>query len=486
MADSDSFLRVSSMTSSVPKITKGAHRYAFWRGPDGNLNKKDPDKYCPTELLAECGRETKVNQDNSVSWTPHFDQIAVGLRLAFAIFIKDEPLNDHDAWTIAKNSLVNACRSAGGGAPIDNARFLEIADTLAHEFARRPLRKYTLVATLSIKTLPRKSIHINGCTIRPLSSRGKFKAPQVLVGLSQESLFRRHLEKSSYARVKVETTGRSENESALKAIDSLNLLRAYWTFPTVFRRWTHHFGPGQLAKALAVVHLGPFQTLHFPSGECVADSFWRDTDPQEDQNLFSPPVPWSELDNLRRRAMRRSVLLPYRRSMEHLLLRYIAALDQRDHDVSFLQMWTLLEYITGTIGGKYDETIERAVCFVTPRGLGRQLLQCVRIQRNRYVHAAHSTIEPDQAAHLLKMFLELHLNILQWNAYRIASLDEYAKILALPCDIATLQTQKKRLSIAIRLHAAAVRKRTKAEPKGSKPSRRGQAENSWAKPKGSG
>jgi hypothetical protein len=151
---------------------------------------------------------------------------------------------------------------------------------------------------------------------------------------------------------------------------------------------------------------------------------------------------------------RRISRLPYRTDFEDLAQRYVAALDQVEHDLAFLQMWAILEKITNTIGAKYDETIRRVTWILKNRGLGEAQLRCVRIQRNRYVHAAHSSGQGDQAAYLIKSYLDPHLRNLLFNEYKVNSLPEYADVLSLPTDVVRLKKIRKWVSVAIDLHTS--------------------------------
>jgi len=82
--------------------------------------------------------------------------------------------------------------------------------------------------------------------------------------------------------------------------------------------------------------------------------------------------------------MRRINRLPYRREFEQLLLRYIAALDEPNPNIAFLQLWGILEAITNTVEARYDETIRRAgwVFVKSERPMMREVLESLRHHRN--------------------------------------------------------------------------------------------------------
>jgi len=143
--------------------------------------------------------------------------------------------------------------------------------------------------------------------------------------------------------------------------------------------------------------------------------------------------------------------LSYRKELEDLILRYAAALDQTDHNVALLQMWSILERLTNTVGAHHDETVRRTVWLFKDKDLARNLLDCVRLQRNLYVHAARSAEKPDQATYLIKTFVDPHLFSLIRNDLKVTSLEEYGQHLSLPTDVTTLHRNKRWFAKAIRI-----------------------------------
>jgi hypothetical protein len=112
-----------------------------------------------------------------------------------------------------------------------------------------------------------------------------------------------------------------------------------------------------------------------------------------------------------------------------------------------------LEKITNTVGGKYDETIKRAIWIYSrsSRGLAKDMLESLRNQRNRYVHSGTSTMESDQVAYLVKSFVDPHLLRLLSNPLGVKSLEEYGEYLALPTDVSALQQQRRMIVRALTL-----------------------------------
>jgi hypothetical protein len=167
-------------------------------------------------------------------------------------------------------------------------------------------------------------------------------------------------------------------------------------------------------------------------------------------------VDWPRIEKLRRSAVRRVAGVEYQQDLEDLLIRYASALDQPNPDVAFLQMWSILEKMTDTVGDNYDETIKRAVSLYSKdkRAMMRDILELLRLRRNQYVHSAESGMQSEQLAYAIKSIIDPHFLKLISNPFKVRSLEEYGAFLALPTDLTTLDERRRRIVQAIRFRAA--------------------------------
>ena len=202
-----------------------------------------------------------------------------------------------------------------------------------------------------------------------------------------------------------------------------------------------------------MIHTGPVFTLHNLDGTAADERYyWFDSNYIGEQELFCRDERWPELEKDRRWAMRRLSSVPYRKELEELLIRYIAALDQPNPNVAFLQLWSILERITNTVGSKYDETIDRA-CSVyvrKDRALMKEDLQSLRHHRNRYVHTGQAGNVTEQIAYRIKAFVDPHLVRLLNNPFKVESFREYAELLTYPTDLKALERMRSLSARAIR------------------------------------
>jgi hypothetical protein len=243
------------------------------------------------------------------------------------------------------------------------------------------------------------------------------------------------------------------HEAIERGLNALNLLRGLWSL-IAGSPWTIQIGGLQRRKPIGVIHTGPVHTLHHPDGRLVNDAlYWYDPDYTEDLSLFQRVDQWPTIEKQRKWALRRMATFGYRQDLEDLLIRYAVALDQPNLSVAFLQMWSILEKITGTVGANYDETIRRTLWLYSDesRPIAKDMLETLRYRRNKYVHSGGSGQQADQVVYMIKSFVGPHLRTLLGNWFKVCSLQDYGQFLSLPTDVATLRERRRKMGIALRV-----------------------------------
>jgi hypothetical protein len=421
--------------------------------PDGKPYKGNDGKYAPTALLAEIGQYAAINDKGEVYWQNFtFQRFALAIRSVIVILDPEGgELTEMDSWHIVWPAMKAILLRQGGHKPLSPADVIKDANREAAKYFHKSPTEYVLVTSLSVAQLPSSRIVVRTCKLLPLAMRGnRFDYPQALKRQIVGTPFAQHLAATKYQLVKVTTAGRSHIESVAKALDSLALLRGLWTLFATYGSWSITGGMAKY-KSLGVIHAGPIQTLHNIDGTLVGDVWWYDSEYAGDQAVFAPQGGWKQIEKDRRWAMRRLTSLPYKSDLEDLIVRYAIALDQTNLDVTFLEMWGLLEKMTDTVGGNYDETIRRTIRIYKDRHIAKGLLETLRCRRNQFVHAARSAEERDQIAYLVKSFVDPHLLCLIRNDFQVQSLREYGEWLSLPADTAILKQQQRHLKQALRM-----------------------------------
>ena len=345
-------------------------QYVFFRDTTGKLANRERGKHVPTHLLAEMGKCSILRKDGTIAWRG-WGVKDIALFSSFVIRYPDGgELNYHDTERLIWKALADAAKIAVGK-PLNANEVLAAADSHAAAFFRQKPKNQILVAGLSITAFPAKKIRIRGCEITPLARRGqRFPLPQVLQSAQHRNHFANHLKNSGYRLVKVACSGRTMHETVGNTLDGLNLLRALWSVGATLgrERILPVHGP---RRPIGVIHTGAVYTLHNSDGSAADDNvYWFDPDYIRDQELIKDDDKWKEVEKDRRWAMRKIASLPYKRDFEDILLRYIAALDQANPNVAFLQLWSILEKITDTVAQDTTKPlIERAGC--SPRAIAR-------------------------------------------------------------------------------------------------------------------
>lgn len=425
-------------------------RYVFWRRPDGKPDKGVDSKHAPCAVLSQLGKSAFINQDGRVSWDFFTFELDTAIDSTLAVIGPDgRELNDVDASAIRHKAIGSVIKHIGGRKPIAPSDLIKEADRAAATYFRQKTTPYLLVTALSTKSFPVRRILVNGHEVRPLRARGsRYPFPKHLLRFASGG-FAEHIRSTCYQTVLVTTSGRTINEASSKGLAALDLLRALWTLFATYGSWTRHFLATR-QYPVGVIHGGPIHTLHSLKGSLAKDVYWYDPGFVADHEVFEPKKGWAKVERGRRWALGRMRHLPYRGDLEQILLRYIGALDNSDLDVAFLQLWGILEKLTDTVGGNYDETVNRAAWIYKDRSVAKQMLEALRCRRNLYVHAATSGQDRDSVALSLKAIIDPHLLRLIRNDFQVQSVAEHGYFLSMPTDPSTLKKRKKQYAMALR------------------------------------
>lgn len=427
-------------------------RYVFWRGPDGRPHRADTNKFAPTALLRELGENAEVGNNGEIQYrgfSPHVHEAAISW-LTVVIQPNGEELAEEDTSRIIHSAILKVLRAKGGRVALKSEDVLKEADRLAANHFRLPSLDFVLSTSLSVRKLPIAKIIINGCVIRPASGRSKHGNRLFAMDkLNHVAFLRSHVESSQYQWVSVKATGRCIHEASNSALNAINLVRGLWTLFATFGQMTMHLGVRRQIP-LGIIHVGPIHLLRTSQEELKEDAFWYDPEFVEDQKLFAPIDGWERVDGGRQWALRKMRYLKYRLEVERLIIRYVQALDETNRDVAFINLWSILEKLTGTIGANYDETVRRAVRPYADRASKKEKLLALRLRRNLLIHAAKGKEDRDQIVYMIKSYLEPHLIALIRNDFDVTSLDEYADCLSLPLEEHTLRLKRNQFNRMLR------------------------------------
>ena len=192
-------------------------------------------------------------------------------------------------------------------------------------------------------------------------------------------------------------------EMALRQLDLLRGIWNLWENRNTQFRWTS----GRV-RPFNKFLLGPVHTLHKPDGALAHDSWWYET--HYVRPSFSS-MRDSEISSRQKFTKQVRLLLrqsKYRVPLESAIVRYSRALDFDDTNTSFLQLWSVLEYLTGISDSRDGSAalIRRASYLSADPEYTRHELNVLRNHRNESVHAESRKGDADTYRILTKNHVE--------------------------------------------------------------------------------
>lgn len=375
-----------------------------------------------------------------------YEYVTTLLQSAIAV---SEEIPRFDARLILGDGLFDAAATG----PLTPGPLVGAVGRREHSFLRRRPMDLVLVSSLSARHRPELSRkRVAGCHIgfdRGLRRDRFSEEHRRARSVARDSVFGEYPDPMSvsghYSSVKVFVRGRSFHEAALKGIAALDLLRAIWNlYLNRTRAWP---ADNPRRRPVNRVLLGPIHSLHHRDGTLATeDVVFYEPDyagPVPNQDLR--PV-WNDLalfESSVRRALRRN---PYGEEMEEALRRYCRALDTRNWGSGFLELWSLLETLTGT--GKDDthaDTVARTAFNYSgsERPLHELVLDDLRDHRNRSVHAGQQSDQEEVYLYELKTYVENLLQRQLANPYRFHTIRDSARFMSQPAEPASLEQRQR-------------------------------------------
>jgi hypothetical protein len=217
-----------------------------------------------------------------------------------------------------------------------------------------------------------------------------------------------------YESVSVLVSARTKNEAAELALDKLDLIRGIWNFWKNRATWIRR-SSGSRTPVNSII-LGPIHTLHTPSGTLATENWWYESSYRGSVNVYKDGTRVEKMvlfTKLVRSHLRR---IPYRETVESAIIRYSRALDSRDWNYAFLQLWSIIELLTGTTANEsHKTTMKRAASTykADDEYLAQSLIH-LRMHRNNAVHTGEEVenVEPlmYQAKNIVEHLIEFHLS----------------------------------------------------------------------------
>src|ERR1700741_2590202 len=323
---------------------------------------------------------------------------------------------------------------AGEEKKLSAAKIVDAITRLEREYLCTPPRRLVLLTSLSI--IPGAHLKdrvFDGARVRFLARvpSGFRREPADPLAKWPTDM---HPEGSTVVTVKVKA--RSAYEAYERAMYTLDYLRGVWNFGINSRLMMRLFTSG--AEPINRIRRGPYHTVHETRGALALQSYWYETARTE----RAPEDLRRDWPRVEREAVRVIGLLrrvPYARDLRAAFVRYSTALDTEDFESCFLKLWSVLELLTHTVGGRYDETIKRTLFLYHETDVNRLVLEHLRQHRNAVVHHGITRSEAETYTFQAKRYVETVLFFhLAWRG-RFRSIAKFGEYLDLPADVSSLK-----------------------------------------------
>jgi hypothetical protein len=352
------------------------------------------------------------------------------------------PISDVDRSRIIDRALEAALRSKDFGPAV----LIGEINKATRDFARSPETKYVMVTGLSFKYFEDLS-RIEGPDLRLYVRR---QLPRYLVEARREAKQRSRREIGGdypedvpfkrYAPGWIHVRARSPQEAMDRAVKALDLRRGIWNFAINRRAGAKYPSPrrGPINEVLG----GPLYSLHRQDGGLAVEYDWVDPEYTKPRLSRKVQMKWAQIledEEDVRAALKRS---PYRATLEDALRRYCRALDWADLSHAFVDLWGLLETLTGISPQDSHNSVVRRASFIfadEQRKTHEQVLHHLRRHRNSYVHAGEGADQTGAYLHQIRLYAEQMLSFHLKNSRYLTSMEWAARFLDLPFDNRDLQ-----------------------------------------------
>jgi hypothetical protein len=420
----------------------------FWTKGDGSRYSGNDGRYAPSSLLARIFSAAKLDGDK-VTWdyfeSPQNGKFIVASLLT-VIDNEGNTLSDTDKRRLVNQAISDTVKQYKEKAT--HSGFLSNLERRVDKFLSS-IATYRLHTSLSVDALlPKKLLYANCCITETSTVNFEYHEGDRFEIL-YPSIAKFLNNKNRYLDVIVQAEGYSEWDSLKRASDFISLYCGIYNLCVNWRIRSERMGDN-INDPIGVVQPAPY--MHFIN---VTNRICFDTYSYEPTFRRSNRIFATGSNNFRFNLVidRLNHLFEKNRSywivLSDLLIRYNAAMSTNLMNEAFLVLWSVLERITGTVGGKYDETISRASWIYDDHTYCKNLLEGIRLNRNKYVHSSYMSHQAVQNVHVLRPIIERHLFILLFVFKHLSSIDDYAKILSMSFSVKSLQKQLSLMQSAI-------------------------------------
>jgi len=255
-------------------------------------------------------------------------------------------------------------------------------------------------------------------------------APTMITGFDRSKAIEKskHYEISpqptTFTHVFIHVSARCPTEAASKAISAIDFCRAIWNY-SLNRGIIFRISSGKKTP-INQIRLGPIHTLHLPNGKPIDDIFWYEPNFfQKHSPILDVQKDWHNIVKYFKTTQRYLRRNPQADRIKTALVRYTRALDETNLTNTFLNLWSLLEFLTLTNNESYDITIKRTLFFFEHHVEHRQILEHLKTHRNNAVHLAKYSDDEETLVFQIKFYVESILRYHIQQLYQFKDMEEF-------------------------------------------------------------
>lgn len=397
------------------------------------------DGFAPALITQRIEKTKSITTDGSTSFSgfEHTDNVAILTSM----------LNlNREIPEVECSKIINkAIFIAGAKGAISSESILREVSSLESAYLGQSMQPFRLITSLSLVLPLSPKIFNIGASRISIGWRANRKTAMARseVIQSARSTVSGDLP-SLYTPVAITVTARSKNEAATKALDDLDLLRAIWNL-WKNRAYKTRISSGARSPVNAII-LGPIHTLHKLNGERATDAWWYEPGYRGPINVWRDASCVPSMFIFTKSFRNRLRNLPYQEEIVSALIRYTRALDSRDWNYTFLQLWSVLEQLTGTTQQEsHKVTVKRASFVFADTDYALQTLLHLRAYRNKSIHTGAEAENVEPLMYQLKQVIEALLIFHAGRSGKFQTMTEAAEFMDSPSDRASVDAKISKL-----------------------------------------
>lgn len=350
-----------------------------------------------------------------------------------------------------RDSIVtSALFSPTSDGKINSQKFWEAVETKEREYLKKQKEEFYLLTNILISgTLPFKKIKIRDSFIYLGINNKKYCRRSLATRI--KSMFPKHKDGGVYFLIK--TAARSPLEAGDIALYDLDILRGIFNLLLGYAKMTI-IESHPSSKPINCVNLGDIHTLHYKDGKLAFEDFWYELNDFPNREVYNIS-PKSEKVRKQTFKMIKRILLSVdlKEDVYEAIVRYTQALDHRNYDSVYIDLWSLLEFLTVTEQNSYDVTIRRISALYSNSSEATEILTRLRDFRNNLIHRNYKNQISIIILQTLKKFVEDALLFYINNPLHLKNRAEIAEFLDLSKAKDHLQKRKSLINKALSYHA---------------------------------